>query len=140
MHGGSMMSGHVAAVSGMSGRADVRVNSHMNHGAAVSTAAHTAHSSGMKVGPQVRAVAHTDTDAKTHVHPANHGAAVSAAAHAAQTSGMKVGPQVRAIAHKNGKANAKGTSKSRSKGADDIGETSDMENETKTNRDVGLGD
>src|SRR5262245_36220345 len=78
MRGGGMMSGHVtggmmnshvtaASTANLSGRANVgmrgssgaQVNMHTNHGATVSTAAHTAHSSGMKVGPQVRAVART---------------------------------------------------------------------------------
>jgi len=76
------------------------------HGSMVSQTAHTAQSSGMKVGPQVSAVARSNSRASTHVHKDNHGRLVSQTAHQAHTSGMKVGPQVRTVARSKSQGSA----------------------------------
>lgn len=149
--GGMMMSSHNAAFSSASlgarsgGSANAAVvNTHSNHGATVSVAAHAAQSSGMKVGPQVRSVARTNAHASRHTHPVNHGADVSAAAHTAQASGMKVGPQVRDVARKNakttGKANGTKKMSSQDSGGDDTNEADNETNEVDNDNDPGKQD
>lgn len=91
MHGGAGMNGHGAMGA---------------HGSLVSQTAHTTQGSGMKVGPQVSAVARPNSHASTHTRKDNHGSQVSQTAHQAHTSGTKVGPQVRTVARSKSKGAA----------------------------------
>jgi hypothetical protein len=100
-HGGGGMHGGAGMSAGMNGHGAIGA-----HGSLVSRTAHAAQGSGMKVGPQVSAVAHSNSHASAHMRKDNHGSLVSQTAHTAHTSGMKVGPQVRTVARSKSQGSA----------------------------------